>query len=147
MDSFDIKGRFTGGVKFTAKIDCSEYTPESLKVGLAVKWAIANRADLSGADLYGADLSGADLSGANLSGVNLDGADLYGAKNIISFGPVGGVGRVGVATLRESKTMVQLGCFWGTEKEALAAIRKKYGPRTTYAALVKAACAELRGRA
>lgn len=122
MDSFDIKGRFTGGVKFTAKIDCSEYTPESLKVGLAVKWAIANRADLYG-------------------------ADLYGAKNIISFGPVGGVGRVGVATLRESKTMVQLGCFWGTEKEALAAIRKKYGPRTTYAALVKAACAELRGRA
>ena len=106
MIKFEIKSRWTGAVQFTAEIECADEAPISLKIGLAVKWGIKSRADLSGADLYGADLSGAnlsranlygadlyganlsranlsgaDLSGANLSGANLSRADLYGAKN------------------------------------------------------------------
>ena len=81
---FNITNRFTGDVQFTAEIDCDESVGHSIKVGLAVKWAIKSRADLSGADLSGAYLSraylsGADLSGAYLSGAYLSGADLSGA--------------------------------------------------------------------
>ena len=91
MIKFEIKSRWTGAVQFTAEIECADEAPISLKIGLAVKWGIKSRADLSGADLYGADLSGANLSradlsgadlyGANLSRANLSRADLYGAKN------------------------------------------------------------------
>jgi hypothetical protein len=86
---FDILNRFSGAVQFTAEIECAEDAPRSLKLGLAVQWAIkekadlswANltRADLSWANLSGADLSGADLSGANLTGADLSWADLSGA--------------------------------------------------------------------
>ena len=48
---FEIKNRWTGEVKFTAEIDAVESTPLSLKIGLAVKWAIETRANLTGADL------------------------------------------------------------------------------------------------
>ena len=92
--SFKVLNRFSGEVQFEARIDCAEDALPSIKLGLAVKWAFASRADLSDgylsradlsdadlsrADLSGADLSGADLSGANLSGANLSGADLSGA--------------------------------------------------------------------
>ena len=78
---FEIKNRFTGELQFTAKIKCNDDSALSLKIGLAVKWAVKtgadlNRADLSGANLIGADLSGADLSGANLSRANLSRANL-----------------------------------------------------------------------
>ena len=66
MIKFDIKHWITGEVKFTAEIDCAEDARPSLKLGLAVKWAIKSRADLSGANLSGADLSRANLSGADL---------------------------------------------------------------------------------
>lgn len=48
---FDVFNRFSGKVQFTADIDCDVSTPQSVKLGLAVKWAIANKADLRGADL------------------------------------------------------------------------------------------------
>jgi len=67
---FEIKNKFTGAVQFTAEIEADENTSTSLKIGLAVKWAIKSRANLSGADLSGAYLSRADLSGADLSGAN-----------------------------------------------------------------------------
>jgi len=81
---FKILNRFSSEVKFTAEIDCKEDEATSIKIGLAVKWAIKSNADLSranlsGADLYGADLYGAYLSGANLSRADLSGANLYGA--------------------------------------------------------------------
>ena len=63
---FEILNRFTGAVQFTAEIDCKPDALPSVKLGLAVKVAIKERANLSGADLSGADLSGADLSGADL---------------------------------------------------------------------------------
>ena len=77
--------------------EASDTALSSVKLGLAIRWAVKNRANLYGADLSGADLSRANLSGANgvnlsranlsranLSGVNLSranlsGADLYGA--------------------------------------------------------------------
>ena len=82
----EVKNRWTGRVQFTAEIECDEYAGFSLKLGLAVRWALKNDADLRdanlrganlrGADLRGADLRGADLRGANLRGANLRGADL-----------------------------------------------------------------------
>ena len=89
MINFDIKNRFSGDIQFTAEIDCEESEKLSVKLRLAVNWAIKNkcdlsraslsRADLSGADLRWADLRWADLSWANLSWANLSGADLSGA--------------------------------------------------------------------
>ncbi len=77
---FSIKNRFTGEVQFTAEIKCAKDEAESVKIGLAVKWAIESRANLGGANLSGANLSGANLSGAYLSGANLSGANLRGAN-------------------------------------------------------------------
>ncbi|MCA0276301.1 MAG: pentapeptide repeat-containing protein [Proteobacteria bacterium] len=79
MIKFDILNRFTGSVQFTAEIDCSENAERSVKIGLAVRWGLKSRADLSRANLSGADLSRADLSRADLSRANLYGADLSGA--------------------------------------------------------------------
>jgi hypothetical protein len=77
---FDIKDRFTGAVKFTAEIDCSEDTSVPIKLGLAVKWAYLANANLADANLAGANLAGANLAGANLAGANLAGAYLAGAN-------------------------------------------------------------------
>ena len=76
MIKFEIKNRFSGVVQFTAEVDCDENAHTHLKIGLAVKAAIASVADLRGADLSGAALSGADLSWADLSVADLSGADL-----------------------------------------------------------------------
>ena len=56
---FEIKNRFSGEVQFRAEIECAEDAPVSLKIGLAVKWAIKTRANLAGAYLADADLAGA----------------------------------------------------------------------------------------
>ena len=87
---FEILSRFTGAVQFTAEIDCAADALPSVKLGLAVKVAIKEKAnltganlrsaDLYGADLYGANLRSADLYGANLRSADLTGADLYGAN-------------------------------------------------------------------
>jgi len=78
--NFEIKNRFTGEVQFIASIQAKKDDAISVKVGLAVRWAIENKADLSGADLSRADLSGADLSRANLSGADLSRANLSRAN-------------------------------------------------------------------
>jgi hypothetical protein len=77
---FDVLDRFTGDVKFTAEIDCDDSALPSLKLGLAIKWAVKEKKDLSGAYLSGANLSRANLSGAYLSGANLSGAYLSRAN-------------------------------------------------------------------
>jgi hypothetical protein len=76
---FDVLNRFSGEVQFTAEIECAADALPSVKLGLAVKWALKEKADLSDTDLRDANLRGADLSGANLRGANLRGADLSGA--------------------------------------------------------------------
>lgn len=56
---FEVKNRYTGNVQFAAEIECDENEAYSVKLGLAVKWGMKAKANLSGADLSGADLSGA----------------------------------------------------------------------------------------
>ena len=71
---FDIKTRWSGDVQFVAEIHCDDDVGYALKVGLAVKWALKNSANLRSADLRSADLSGANLRSANLRSANLSGA-------------------------------------------------------------------------
>ncbi len=61
---FEVKNRDTGNEQFVAEIDCDESAGYSINLGLAVKWGVKTKANLSGADLYGANLYGADLGGA-----------------------------------------------------------------------------------
>jgi len=77
---FEIKNRSTRKVQFIAEIDCDENKLESIKKGLAVKWALENKANLIGANLTWADLTWANLTGANLYRANLEGANLTGAN-------------------------------------------------------------------
>ena len=77
---FPIHNRLTGAVQFTADINCHDDAPLSGKIGLAVRWAHANNADLRGANLYHADLRGADLRDVNLCGADLRDADLRDAN-------------------------------------------------------------------
>ena len=77
---YAVLNRVSNKVQFTAHIDCDCKDDKSIKIGLAVRWAIKSGADLSGANLIGADLSGADLSGADLNGANLYKANLYKAN-------------------------------------------------------------------
>jgi len=76
---FEIKNRWTNNVQFTAEIECNKKDSISVKIGLAVKWAIIAKADLRWADLRWADLGGEDLRGADLRGADLRWADLGGA--------------------------------------------------------------------
>ena len=80
MIKFNILNRFTGEVQFVAEIDATESDARSLKVGLSVKWAVKNRANLRAAYLEGAELGDAYLEAANLRGANLEGAELGGAN-------------------------------------------------------------------
>ena len=102
-------------------------------------------ADLNGANLRDAGLIGANLRGANLRYANLIGANLRGAKNLTIFVPIAFVGnelRQGYAQWKagEKQVYVQLGCFWGTEKEALKEVGEKYGSRSSYCQMIRAAC-------
>ena len=81
----EIRNRWTNAVQFTADITCAPDATIGVRIGLAVKWARQNDANLSYANLRYADLSGANLSdanlrGANLRGANLSDANLYGAN-------------------------------------------------------------------
>jgi Pentapeptide repeats (8 copies) len=76
---FEIKNRFTGAVQVTAEIECGEDESYSIKLGLAVKWAVSADADLAGANLADANLAGANLAGAYLARADLAGANLAGA--------------------------------------------------------------------
>ena len=77
---FEIKNRFTGAVQVVAEIECNPDDNYSIKLGLAVKWAIKTRANLAGAYLASAYLTGANLAGAYLASAYLTGANLAGAN-------------------------------------------------------------------
>jgi len=89
IEKLNVLNRWTGNIQFEASIDVADWMTPKFKLGLAVKWARANDADLRGAVLRGAVLSGAvlrdavlrdaDLRGAVLSDAVLRGADLRGA--------------------------------------------------------------------
>lgn len=83
MIKFDILNRFTNTIQFTAEIDCEEGELNSVKLGLSIKRALENDANLSYANLSDAYLSGANLSGANLIhlGVRSDGYEFFAVVN------------------------------------------------------------------
>ena len=80
IEQYPIRRRFTGEVICTAEISVTPDMMPSVKIGLAVRWAVENRKNLSWANLSWANLSWADLSGANLSGANLSGTYLSRAN-------------------------------------------------------------------
>jgi hypothetical protein len=80
MIKFEVRKRFSSEIAFTADIDCAEDAPNSIKLGLVVKWAVKARANLARANLAGANLAGADLAGANLARADLAGANLARAN-------------------------------------------------------------------
>ena len=63
---FDILNRFSGEVQFSAEIDCKADDLPSVKLGMAVKVALKESANLYGANLRSANLYGANLRSANL---------------------------------------------------------------------------------
>jgi len=73
---FEIKNRFTDEVQFTADIEFDKHIGNRTKLGIAVKLAHREGADLIGADLSEADLRGATLRGANLRETDLSMANL-----------------------------------------------------------------------
>ena len=74
-----VTNRFTGADQFTADIDCDDRANTSVKLRLAIIWAMKTGANLSGANLSDADLRYANLSDANLRYANLRYADLSDA--------------------------------------------------------------------
>ena len=80
IEKFEIRNRWTNAVQFTAEISVKPDMTYAVKLGLAVKWGVKARADLTGANLTGADLTGANLARAYLTGANLTGANLTGAN-------------------------------------------------------------------
>ena len=76
---------------------------------------------------------------ADLQGADLRGADLQGAKGIFVFGGIGDNNRMGYAWIEFGRVMFGLGCHFGNLKETVAAIREKYGAKSTYEAQVKLA--------
>lgn len=123
---FDVLNRFTGEVQFTAEIDRTEDALLSVNLGLAVKWAVKNGANLGGAYLGGAyladanladaDLADADLGGANLADAYLAGAYLAGANAVIDAGVPNGY-RI-VAYQYNNTLMLQAGCKTFSADEA-----------------------------
>ena len=120
---FEIKSRFTGCLKFIAEIECDKKEEPSVKLGLAVKWAIENFANLLGADLRNANLRGADLRGADLSGADLSGADL------LVFQGLGREARTLYAHKRKTDGVIEIrtGCFFGTMDGFKEAVKKIHG--------------------
>jgi hypothetical protein len=67
----NVRKRFSDAIQFTAEIECADAVSPSIKLGLAVRWAMKSGANLRGADLRRANLGGANLDGADLSGANI----------------------------------------------------------------------------
>jgi len=80
LETYNILNRFLGEIQCSVEIDCAPDALPNVKLGFAIKVAIAENKNLSGTYLCGANLSGANLSGANLGGANLGGANLCGAN-------------------------------------------------------------------
>jgi hypothetical protein len=80
MMKFEIKNRWTGAVKFTAEIDCADDAPHSVKIGLAVMWAVKNKANMEDANMAGANMAGANMEDANMAGANMAGANMARAN-------------------------------------------------------------------
>ena len=117
MMKFDVLNRFTGDVQFTAEIDCKDDEITSVKLGLAVKWAIKNRASLDEASLVGARLVGA----------RLDRASLVGKRPILQIGGLGSRNAYLTAYNTDKGIKIKTGCFSGSLEEFEDAVKQNHG--------------------
>ena len=123
MIKFDVKTRFRGNVQFTAEIECETDAATSLKLGLAVKWAIKNKANLRGANLRGVDLRGVDLRGVDLAdGWRL--IDKPKTHHITKIGSESGTLEIYQCT---KGWFIHRGCFSGSKDEFLAKVEETHG--------------------
>ena len=106
-----------------------------------------SNAQLMCGDLSDANFKGADFRGADLRCVRLERCYIRGAKGIkayTTFGPIGMHQRYGHVILNDDfDPIVYLECHAGTPKETYRAIKRKYGKKSTYAAVVRAVVNEL----
>ena len=79
-EKFEVRNRWTGDVQFTAEITVTPDMLPGVKLGLAVKWARKNGADLRDTNLRGSNLRYCNLSGSDLRDCNLSGSDLSGSN-------------------------------------------------------------------
>ncbi len=133
---FEVRNRFTSKVQFTAKIEADPSVPFGIRLGLAVKWGLANKADLTRAYLTGAYLTGADLTGAYLTRANLAGALI---KNEVVARLFASVQRLEAPytfhafELEVGGVKIMAGCRWFTPSEFTDHVAAEY-PDTPKAA-------------
>lgn len=129
---------WSGLPPITVEIECAATTPEGIKLGLAIKVAVGQKADLSWAYLSWADLSRADLSRASLSGAyltradlswaNLTGATIHGEPVTRCFAPImrdDGFGFLAMQ-LEAGGVKIAAGCRWFTVAEFRAHVADEY---------------------
>ena len=78
-ETINIKNRWNGEVIFSTAISVTPDMTPAIKLGMAVKIALHECANLADANLVGANLADANLVGANLARANLAGAYLADA--------------------------------------------------------------------
>ena len=78
-ETINIKNRWNGEVIFSTAISVTPDMTPAIKLGMAVKIALHECANLADANLVGANLADANLARANLAGANLPDANLAGA--------------------------------------------------------------------
>ena len=113
---FDVLNRFTGAVQFTAEIECDEGASVSVKLGLAVRWAVKARANLADANLARAHLARANLADANLAGADL--ARAYLARAYLIDGGQRSDGYRFVGSIKDGVLMISAGCRYFTLPDA-----------------------------
>ena len=79
-ETINIKNRWNGEVIFSTAISVTPDMTPAIKLGMAVKIALHECANLADANLVGANLADANLARANLARANLVGADLMDAN-------------------------------------------------------------------
>ena len=79
-ETINIKNRWNGEVIFSTAISVTPDMTPAIKLGMAVKIALHECANLADANLVGANLADANLARANLAGANLPDANLAGAN-------------------------------------------------------------------
>lgn len=147
------------------KIIRQKYFTSDIRLDYKVFENVRFKGDITGVDFYGCsfrncsfkDVTFEDCRFVYTSWNNVNIENTYfkhcsfdSAGGIIQFGPIGHFKRIGYATKFKNKVYVQLGCFWGTEKEALEAISCKYDgvepEYSDYLDLVKLNCRILKNQ-
>ena len=103
------------------------------------------RANLTSGYFVDAIFANADLTNVNFTCAIFTGVDFSlvrfdGATGVYSFGPIGDKNRIGFAVdYGANPTMIYLGCFSGTEAEAITEVEAKYGVGSDYSLQIQLA--------